>query len=205
MKNNKLISILKTKLTPVNSLIISVIFTLLFAIYNRIVGIFNESLWNESVSIYYFALTIIKSIILISYYKQTNIENQKRIFQVTKVLLFISNLLMIVPLILMIINKRIVEVSLVFSIGIALYVTIKTTISIINFFKKTTYVSILLKQIKTIDLIDVVFSILTLQNTLISVNGSGFDIGLYYLTIVSSVVGLIINFYLILRMNINEK
>ena len=205
MKNNKLISILKTKLTPVNSLILSVIFTLLFAIYNRIVGIFNESLWNESVSIYYFALTIIKSIILISYYKQTNIENQKRIFQVTKVLLFISNLLMIVPLILMIINKRIVEVSLVFSIGIALYVTIKTTISIINFFKKTTYVSILLKQIKTIDLIDVVFSILTLQNTLISVNGSGFDIGLYYLTIVSSVVGLIINFYLILRMNINEK
>ena len=64
---------------------------------------------------------------------------------------------------------------------------------------------ILLKQIKTIDLIDVVFSILTLQNTLISVNSSEFDIGLYYLTIVSSVVGLIINFYLILRMNINEK
>lgn len=205
MKNNKLISILKTKLTPVNSLILSVIFTLLFAIYNRIVGIFNESLWNESVSIYYFALTIIKSIILISYYKQTNIENQKRIFQVTKVLLFISNLLMIVPLILMIINKRKVEASLIFSIGIALYVTIKTTISIIRFFKKETCDSILLKQIKTIDLIDVVFSILTLQNTLISVNGSGFDIGLYYLTIVSSVVGLIINFYLILRMNINEK
>ena len=205
MKNNKLISILKTKLTPVNSLILSVIFTLLFAIYNKIVGIFNESLWNESVSIYYFALTIIKSIILISYYKQTNIENQKRIFQVTKVLLFISNLLMIVPLILMIINKRMVEASLIFSIGIALYVTIKTTISIIRFFKKETCDSILLKQIKTIDLIDVVFSILTLQNTLISVNGSGFDIGLYYLTIVSSVVGLIINFYLILRMNINEK
>ena len=205
MKNNKLISILKTKLTPVNSLVVSVIFTLLFAIYNRIVGIFNESLWNESVSIYYFALTIIKSIILISYYKQTNIENQKRIFQVTKVLLFISNLLMIVPLILMIINKRMVEASLIFSIGIALYVTIKTTISIIRFFKKETCDSILLKQIKTIDLIDVVFSILTLQNTLISVNGSEFDIGLYYLTIVSSVVGLIINFYLILRMNINEK
>ena len=205
MKNNKLISILKTKLTPINSLIISVVFTLLFAIYNRIVGIFNESLWNESVSIYYIALTIIKVIILISYYKNAKLETQNRIFQVTKTLLFISNLLMIVPLILMIINKRIVEVSLVFSIGIALYVTIKTTISIINFFKKTTYISILLKQIKTIDLIDVVFSILTLQNTLISVNGSGFDIGLYYLTIVSSVVGLIINFYLILRMNINEK
>lgn len=205
MKNNKLISILKTKLTTVNSLILSVIFTLLFAIYNRIVGIFNESLWNESVSIYYFALTIIKSIILISYYKQTNIENQKRIFQVTKVLLFISNLLMIVPLILMIINKRMVEASLIFSIGIALYVTIKTTISIIRFFKKETCDSILLKQIKTIDLIDVVFSILTLQNTLISVNSSEFDIGLYYLTIVSSIVGLIINFYLILRMNINEK
>ena len=205
MKNNKLISILKTKLTPVNSLILSVIFTLLFAIYNRIVGIFNESLWNESVSIYYFALTIIKSIILLSYYKRTNIENQKRIFQVIKVLLFISNLLMIVPLILMIINKRMVEASLIFSIGIALYVTIKTTISIIRFFKKETCDSILLKQIKTIDLIDVVFSILTLQNTLISVNSSEFDIGLYYLTIVSSGVGLIINFYLIMRMNINEK
>ena len=56
---------------------------------------------------------------------------------------------------------------------------------------------ILIKQLNIIDLMDVVVSILTLQNTLISVNSVGFDEGLYYLTIGSSFVGFVINLLLV--------
>ena len=87
--------------------------------------------------------------------------------------------------------------SLILSIAVALYVTIKTTKVIISFVKKRKEKDMLIKQLNIIDLMDVVVSILTLQNTLISVNSTGFDEGLYYLTIGSSFVGFVINLLLV--------
>ena len=36
--------------------IVSLVLTLLFSFYNRIIGAIKESLWHESISIYYFVL-----------------------------------------------------------------------------------------------------------------------------------------------------
>ena len=55
----------------------------------------------------------------------------------------------------------------------------------------------LTKELKVIDLTDCVVSILTLQNTLISVNSNGFDEGLYYLTIISSFIGFAFNVFIV--------
>lgn len=68
--------------------IISLIFTILFALYNRIIGAINKSLWHESISIYYFILVLIKSIILIYISKSKNRSKDKIIFYLTKTLLF---------------------------------------------------------------------------------------------------------------------
>ena len=183
-------------------IILSLIFTLLFSIYNRIIGIIKESLWHESISIYYFVLIFIKSIILI-YLEKAKVRRQDNaIFNITRGLLFVLNILLIVPITLLILNKRLVEMSLIFSIAIALYVTIKTTKSIGNFIKQRKTKDILLKELRIIDLTDVVVSILTLQNTLIAVNGE-FDQGMYYLTIASSIVGFLVNMFLIVRMRSN--
>ena len=62
----------------------------------------------------------------------------------------------------------------------------------------------MLKELKVIDLTDVVVSILTLQNTLIAVNGE-FDQDMYYLTIASSVVGFLVNMFLIISMKKEHK
>ena len=68
-------------------------------------------------------------------------------------------------------DKRLVDMTLILSIAIALYVTIKTSVAITQFVKS--------KELRTINLMDVTVSILTLTNALISVNSTEFDIGLY--------------------------
>jgi len=181
-------------------IILSLVFTVLFSIYNRIIGAIKGSLWHEAISIYYFVLVLIKSIILLYIYKSKNRNNDKLVFGLVKILLLILNVLLIIPITLMILNKRLIEMTLILSIVVALYVTIKTTKVIINFVRKRKEANILLKELRTIDLMDVVVSILTLQNTLITVNGEGFDLALYYLTIGSSLLGLLVNLMLIIRL-----
>lgn len=196
MKSNKIITYINKQKKLIT--ILSLILTLLFSIYNRIIGVIKESLWHESISIYYFTIILIKSIILIYIYKSYDRKHDSTIFKITKILLLILNILLIVPITLLILNKRAVQMSLIFSIVIALYVTIKTTKSIINYFKNKKTQDILIKQLLVIDLTDVVVSILTLQNTLITVNG-GYDQTLYYLTIISSFIGFCINMFLIIK------
>lgn len=207
MKINKLYLKLKTEISKRRTLItiLSLCFTVLFSIYNRIVGIVKESLWHETISIYYLVLVIVKSIILIYIHKSIDRNKDLVVFRVVKVLLIILNLLLIVPISLMVLNKRLVEMSLILSIAVALYVTIKTTKVIISFVKKRREEDILLKELKVIDLMDVVVSILTLQNTLISVNSVGFDEGLYYLTIGSSFVGFAINLLLVFMLRSKKR
>lgn len=196
MKSNKIITYINKQKKLIT--ILSLILTLLFSIYNRIIGVIKESLWHESISIYYFTIILIKSIILIYINKSNDRKHDSTIFKITKVLLLILNILLIVPITLLILNKRAVQMSLIFSIVIALYVTIKTTKSIINYLKNKKTQDILIKQLLVIDLTDVVVSILTLQNTLITVNG-GYDQTLYYLTIISSFIGFCINMFLIIK------
>ena len=68
-------------------------------------------------------------------------------------------------------DKRLVDMTLILSIAIALYVTIKTSVAITQFVKS--------KELRTINLMDVTVSISILTNALISVNTTEFDIGLY--------------------------
>ena len=56
-------------------------------------------------------------------------------------------------------DKRLVDMTLILSIAIALYVTIKTSVAITQFVKS--------KELRTINLMDVTVSILTLTNVLI--------------------------------------
>ena len=183
--------------------IVSLVLTLLFSFYNRIIGAIKESLWHESISIYYFVLVVIKAIIVIYKLKSKDRTKDVLIFKVTKCLLLLLNTLLIVPIALMIFNKRLVEISFVFSLVIALYVTLKTIKSITNYIKNKKE-DTLTKELKVIELTDCVVSILTLQNTLIAINSDGFDEGLYYLCIISSITGFVFNIFIIIVLK-NKK
>ena len=183
--------------------IVSLVLTLLFSFYNRIIGAIKESLWHESISIYYFVLVVIKAIIVIYKLKSKDRTKDVLIFKVTKCLLLLLNVLLIVPIVLMIFNKRLVEISFVFSLVIALYVTLKTIKSITNYIKNKKE-DTLTKELKVIELTDCVVSILTLQNTLIAINSDGFDEGLYYLCIISSITGFVFNIFIFIVLK-NKK
>ena len=58
----------------------------------------------------------------------------------------------------------------------------------------------MVEELRIIDLTDMVISILTLQNTLISVNG-GFNEPLYIWTIVSSFLGFVFNIVCVCLLN----
>ena len=180
--------------------IYSLIFTLAFSIFNRILGIVKESIWHETISIYYFILVIIRGILILYIYKSKTKEKEVLIYRVIKILLVILNALLIFPIVLLIMNKRLVEMTMIPSIAVASYVTIKTSVTITQFVKKRKEENVLFKELRTINLMDVTVSILTLTNTLIAVNSIEFDIGMYYLTIAVSIVGYAVNIFLLTRL-----
>lgn len=190
--------------------VISTIMTLAFAIYNRILGAVNKSIWHESIGLYYLLLLIIKLIIVLTQKdaKKRTFERKEKInkivFYITGVILFLVNIALTVPIILMIKNQRTVIFGLIESIAIAAFTTFKVYMAIRNYIKNRKATNIIVKEIKTISLIEAIVSILTLQNTLITVNGSvEEDEGLTTLTIVSSIAGLLIILYFIVIMFIN--
>lgn len=140
---------------------------------------------------------IIKGILIFYIYKSIKKEKQIIVYRFIKVLLVILNTSLIIPIILIIMNKRVVEMTLVSSIVVALYVTIKTVVTIIQFIKKRKEENILFTELRTINLMDVTVSILTLTNTLIAVNSDDYDISMYYLTIAVCIVGFIVNIFLL--------
>ena len=202
MKISNFFSNIKAQLTKRKNLllVLSLVFTLIMSVYNRIIGALTQSLWNESISIYYFVLVGVRSIILGYIHKSKSRKHDGTVFVLTKVMLFVLNVLLIVPIILMITNKRPVEIDLIFSIAIALYTTIKTTTTIMGLVKTRKERDVLQRELKIINLMDMVVSILTLQNTLISVNSVGFDPSMYYLTIASSIAGWLVNMYFLVTL-----
>ena len=206
MKISNFVNNIKAQLTKRKNtlLVLSLVFTFVMSIYNRVIGALTQSLWNESISIYYFVLVGVRSIILGYVHKSKTRKHDSVVFVLTKVLLVILNVLLVVPIILMITNKRPVQMDLIFSIAIALYTTIKTTTTIIELVKTRKERDVLQRELKVINLMDMVVSILTMQNTLIAVNSVGFDQGLYYLTIASSIVGWLVNMYFIVTLKRNK-
>ena len=158
----------------------------------------KHSIWHETISIYYFILVIIKGILILFIYKNNLKEKEVKVYIIIKILLVVLNLFLIIPIVLLIMGKRLVEMTLIPSIAIALYVTIKTSITITQFVKRRNDDNVLFKELKTINLMDATVSILTLTNTLISVNAAEFDIRLYYLTIAVSIVVFVVNSFLLI-------
>lgn len=141
--------------------LLSLLVTLIMLVYNEIVGLYLNSIWNMTIAIYFFFL-LINRIVL---YKANN-EN-KKLKIIVSISLLIESLFLIGPIIIMLIDKKVINFSTIFAITMATYTTYIIVIAIINFInnKKTKD-----KSLKyTINLIDAIVSILNLQYALIHV------------------------------------
>ena len=158
----------------------SLFVTALFALYNGFLGIYNASLWHGSICVYYLVLVILRGMIISS---RSRIE---RIYITSAALLLFLNFCLVVPVSLMVVRQKPVNMSLIPAIAMAAYTTYKVVMASVNLKKRKRSADNLVRLLRTISFIEALVSVLTLQNTLIMVNMKGDGSEMLKLTAVTS-------------------
>ena len=149
--------------------------TILFALYHGFLGLAASSIWHGSICVFYLLLVVIRGIILLTEYRiksEREEEKQRRrrkTFSITSVLLLLLNLSLMLPISLMVLLQNQVNIGKIPAIAMAAYTTYKITMALIHIRRPKIY-HVLIRELRTINLIDALVSILTLQSTLIMVN-----------------------------------
>ena len=184
----------------------SMLITLAFAIYNISIGLIEMMIWNISIAIYYVLLLSIRLLCNIRY--KTSLKNNKHystpFYIVTTILLILLNLSLIGPAALMLMDKRDINFSLTFAIAIAAFTTYKTVIAIRNYIKYRRSNNIYNRQVSTIMLSSMAVSILTLQNTLITICSTDESKDMMPLEITSTVAMLLILFFISIYRSVSD-
>lgn len=159
------------------SAIISFGITVLFALYNGFLGVRLSSVWHGSICVFYLLLIGIRGIILLTEKRnrkrseQESVHHRYKTFIISSIILFLLNLALILPISLMVILEKPVNMKLIPAIAMAAYTTYKLTMASVHIQKqkRSKHNNILITELRTINFIDALVSILTLQNTLIMV------------------------------------
>lgn len=166
--------------------------TVIFALYNGFLGVHHASLWHGTICAYYLVLSILRGFIVLSEKKIKGPEGAARarnkIYLISAVLLFILNLSLVVPVSLLVLLQKPVELSLIPAIAMAAYTTYKIVMASVNLKKRKKSENRLVRLLRTINFIDALVSILTLQNTLIMENMHGEGNQMLTLSAVTSAV-----------------
>lgn len=187
----------KTLLTSFFSLII----TFAFAVYNGYLGFKFDDAFAKGIAIYYVLLIWVKLATLIVEKKvgKKDDESKEKIrtknYKISSIFLFIIDFCLIAPIMLMVFKPNEVKFGLVPAIIMAAYSVYKIVVAIINYkrSKKSQNPTVIL--LRDINFIEAIVSILTLQHTLIMVNG-GMNESMRTLSLITSIafIGLIIVF-----------
>lgn len=152
--------------------------TALFACYNAYLGVHYGSVWHGTIGIFYLLLMVIRGIVLLTEKRnQMRLEAEqnrcrRRTFFISSVLLLLLDLALILPISMMVVLDKPVSMGLIPAIAMAVYTTWKITMASIHIGRqrRRSGGNILVKELRTVNFIDALVAILTLQNTLIMVN-----------------------------------
>lgn len=171
---------------------VSSLFGFVFTILNGFLGIYYHSVWNGAICIYYVLLAIVRGIIVKSVRdqrkrnkKRVNPHRRKILFQI-HIIMIIMNLSLIVPIAIMINGDRSCNIGLIPAITIATYTTYRIVMSVVHYEKSKKKNNLLVTVLRTVNLIDALVAILTLQNTMIIVNSGEIAGDMKILSIISS-------------------
>ena len=157
--------------------------TALFALYSGYLGVRFGSVWHGSISIFYLLLMVIRGMILLTEKSnRTRLDAEqnrcrRRTFLISSVLLLVLDLALIVPISMMVVLDKPVSMGLIPAITMAAYTTWKITMASIHIGRQRRRPSgnILVAELRTVNFIDALVAILTLQNTLIMVKRTTAD------------------------------
>ena len=168
----------------------ALVVTFAFALYNGYLGIRYSSMWYGTICVYYLLLLIIRNTIFFSRRKFSTRDNweeiSKKIYLAEAVVLFVLNLSLIIPIALMVLQQKPVNMTAVPAILTAAFTTYKVILASINLKRKKRSSDSLIRFLRTLNFIDALVSVLTLQNTLIMVFADDKGGGLFTLTTVTS-------------------
>lgn len=172
--------------------------TILFALYNGFLAVNLLSIWNGSICIYYLFFMVIRGMVLMT--ERNNIKRnhkqkdkfRQRTFVISSIMLLVLNFVLIVPISIMVLFKKSVNMNRISAIAIATYTTYKIIMTSINFQKRKHSNNILVQELCIINFIDALVSILTLQNTMIMVMQDGEINDMFILSALSSAITLVV-------------
>lgn len=177
--------------------LLSLVVTVLFALYNGFLGIHQLSVWHGSICVFYLLLIAIRGMILMTEWNNRarsvseRANHRKKAFAVSSAMLMALNLALVLPIALMVRMEKPVNMGIIPAITMAAYTTYKVTMASVHIKKqkRMNHSNSLVTELRAINFIDALVSILTLQNTLIMVNQSDHSSGdMLLLSAVSSAV-----------------
>lgn len=161
-----------------------------FIFYNAFIAFTKDSIWHHSTWFYYLLLCLIRALLL--HARKTGDENQalRKLSGFLMVLIVFALSFLIYVLIS---GKRSFNYGLIEAIIIATYTTVKITLAIRHVSKARDTKDPLIIRLRATSLMDALFSILLLQNTLIMAVAGKVEGPMIYVSIVSSsIISLII-------------
>ena len=169
---------------------LSVLVTICFTVYNGVLGFLYNSTWHICIFVYYVFLLLIKGLLVFGISLKKIRSNQLIVVYITFIILIVMTIAMIAPAFLLLLDKRTYNLGLIPSIASAAYTTYSITMSIVNMKKAKNTDSPIIKQIRLVNIVNTLMSILVLQNTLILANG-GYTDDMKKLSVATS-VGIIV-------------
>jgi len=164
--------------------------TFLFAIYNGYLGILYSSLWHGTICVYYLLLVLVRGLIVFAEKVAVRRENAVRwriqINVAVSAYLIPLNLCLIVPISMMVRHQKPVELSLTAGIAVAAYTTFKVMMASLHLKRRTMSANCLVRNLRMINFIDALVSILSLQNTLVMILSESPEESVTLLTEISS-------------------
>lgn len=165
-----------------------------FTIYNGFLGIYFSSIWNGTICVYYVLLAIVRGIIVYDQSRedkrkgQSEKDHQRKIFMVTHIIMFVMNVSLIVPMAVMIQGGRSYHLGMIPAITMATYTTYRIVIAIMHFSKSRKGDNVLVKELRTANLIDTLVAVMTLQNTMIMASAGEITGSMRILSMISNAV-----------------
>ena len=154
---------------------LSVLAIICFTVYNGILGFLYDSIWHICIFAYYVFLLLIKGLLVFGISNKKTRNNQLTVVYITFMMLIILTIAMIAPAFILVLDKRTYNLGLIPSIASAAYTTYSITMSIVNMKKAKNSDGPIIKQIRLVNIVNTLMSILVLQNTLILANGGYTD------------------------------
>ena len=168
----------------------SLFVTALFALYNGFLGVYHASLWHGSICVYYLVLVVLRTTVIAARKnaarKSKPERAQTKVYITSASLLLFLNLCLVVPVSLMVVRQRPVDMTLIPAITMAAYTTYKVIMASVNLKRRKRSSDRLVRLLRTISFIDALVSVLSLQNTLIKVNMKGDGSEMLVLTAITS-------------------